>query len=83
MPGDVAHEWYVIMTVLPDPGLRIKLHQKDLNPALSGARTLGLSLPGTALAQELFNASKGNGWDDLDHSALVRALETMADHEVA
>ena len=66
-----------------DPGFRIKLHQKDLNLALSGARALGLSLPGTAQAQELFNACKGNGWDDLDHSALVRALETMADHEVA
>jgi 2-hydroxy-3-oxopropionate reductase len=66
-----------------DPGFRIRLHQKDLNLALSGARSLGLSLPGTALAQELFNACKGNGWDGLDHSALVRALESMADHEVA
>jgi 2-hydroxy-3-oxopropionate reductase len=66
-----------------DPGFRIKLHQKDLNLALSGARALGLSLPGTALAQELLNACKGNGWDDLDHSVLVRALERMADHEVA
>jgi 2-hydroxy-3-oxopropionate reductase len=65
-----------------EPGFRIKLHQKDLNLALSGARALGLSLPGTATAQELFNACKGNGWDDLDHSALVRALETMANHEV-
>jgi 2-hydroxy-3-oxopropionate reductase len=66
-----------------DPGFRIKLHQKDLNLALSGARALGLSLPGTALAQELLNACKGNGWDDLDHSAMVRALEKLADHEVA
>jgi 2-hydroxy-3-oxopropionate reductase len=66
-----------------DPGFRIKLHQKDLNLALSGARSFGLSLPGTALAQELLNACKGKGLDELDHSALVRALETMADHEVA
>lgn len=66
-----------------DPGFRVKLHQKDLNLALSGARALGLSLPGTALAQELLNACKGNGWEDLDHSALVRALEKIADHEVA
>jgi 2-hydroxy-3-oxopropionate reductase len=66
-----------------DPGFRVKLHQKDLNLALSGARTLGLSLPGTALAQELLNACMGNSWDELDHSALVRVLETMADHEVA
>ena len=66
-----------------DPGFRIELHQKDLNLALSGARALGMSLPGTALAQELFNACAGNGFSGLDHSALVRALEVMADHTVA
>ena len=66
-----------------DPGFRIKLHQKDLSLALSGARTLGMSLPGTALAQELFNACVGNGFAELDHSGLVRVLELMADHTVA
>ena len=65
-----------------DPGFRIELHQKDLNLALSGARALGMSLPGTAAAQELFNACAGNGLSELDHSALVRALELMADHTV-
>ena len=39
-----------------DPGFRIELHQKDLNLALSSARAIGLSLPNTATAQELFNA---------------------------
>jgi 2-hydroxy-3-oxopropionate reductase len=66
-----------------DPGFRIELHQKDLNLALSGARALGMSLPGTSLAQELFNACAGNGLSGLDHSAMVRALELMADHRVA
>jgi 2-hydroxy-3-oxopropionate reductase len=66
-----------------DPGFRIELHQKDLNLALSGARALGMSLPGTALAQELFNACAGNGLSGLDHSGLIRALELMADHTVA
>jgi 2-hydroxy-3-oxopropionate reductase len=66
-----------------DPGFRIKLHQKDLNLALSGARALGISLPNTATAQELFNACAAHDWADLDHSALVRALEALADHEVA
>ena len=66
-----------------DPGFRIELHQKDLNLALEGARTLGMSLPSTALAQELFNACSGNGWASLDHSALVKALETLAGHEMA
>ena len=39
-----------------DPGFRIELHQKDLNLALQGARSLGVSLPNTATAQELFNS---------------------------
>ncbi len=66
-----------------EPGFRIALHQKDLNLALSGARALGLSLPNTATAQELFNACAAHDWSNLDHSALVKALEALADHEVA
>ena len=61
-----------------DPGFRIGLHQKDLNLALSGARALGVSLPNTATAQELFNACD----DALDHSAMVNALEGLAGHEL-
>jgi 2-hydroxy-3-oxopropionate reductase len=64
------------------PGFRIELHQKDLNLALSGARALGVSLPNTATTQELFNACAARGGAAWDHSALVRALETLADHEV-
>jgi 2-hydroxy-3-oxopropionate reductase len=66
-----------------EPGFRIALHQKDLNLALSGARELGLSLPNTATCQELFNACTAHGGAAWDHSAMVRALEIMADHEVA
>ena len=66
-----------------DPGFRIELHQKDLNLALSGARALGLSLPNTATAQELFNACASRGGGTWDHSAMVKALELLADHEVA
>jgi 2-hydroxy-3-oxopropionate reductase len=65
-----------------DPGFRIRLHQKDLNLALSGARTLGLSLPNTASAQQLFSACAANGGGDWDHSAMVKALEMLADHTV-
>ena len=66
-----------------DPGFRIELHQKDLNLALQGARTMGISLPNTATTQELFNAATplgGKGWD---HSGLVRVLEHLAGHKVA
>ena len=66
-----------------DPGFRIRLHQKDLNLALQGARELGVSLPQTANAAQLMQACSANGMADLDHSALVRALELMAGHSVA
>ena len=66
-----------------EPGFRIELHQKDLNLALSNARQMGISLPNTATAQELFNSCAAHGGSGWDHSALVRALEIMANHEVA
>ncbi|RDJ27370.1 2-hydroxy-3-oxopropionate reductase [Bosea caraganae] len=66
-----------------NPGFRIGLHQKDLNLALQSARAIGVSLPNTATAQELFNACVAHGGKDWDHSAMVRALEIMANHEVA
>ena len=44
-----------------DPGFRIELHQKDLNLALASARQLGVSLPNTAAAQELFIACAAHG----------------------
>ena len=65
-----------------DPGFRVELHQKDLNLALGGARALGVSLPNTATAQELFNACRAAGGATWDHSAMVRALEALAHHEV-
>lgn len=66
-----------------DPGFRIELHQKDLNLALQSARALKMSLPNTATAQELFNTCAANGGSGWDHSAMVRALEIMANHQVA
>lgn len=65
-----------------DPGFRIRLHQKDLNLALEGARSLDLALPGTANAQQLFQACAANGGSDWDHAGILRALEKLADHEV-
>jgi 2-hydroxy-3-oxopropionate reductase len=66
-----------------NPGFRIKLHQKDLNLALQGARAMGVALPQTASAAQLMQACAAHGLADMDHSALVRALELMAGHEVA
>ena len=61
-----------------DPGFRIRLHQKDLELALEAARELGVGLPNTASTQQLFNLCAAQGIEDLDHSALVQALERGA-----
>ena len=66
-----------------EPGFRIRLHQKDLGLALQGARKLGVALPQTAGAAQLMQVCAANGMQDLDHSALVRSLEIMANHQVA
>ena len=60
------------------PGFRLKLHQKDLTLALDSAKSLGVSLPNTATAQELMSACDR----DLDHSSLVQALEALAQHKI-
>jgi len=66
-----------------DPGFRIELHQKDLNLALEGARKLGIALPHTASAQQLFSSCVANGGREWDHSAMVKALELMGSHQIA
>jgi 2-hydroxy-3-oxopropionate reductase len=66
-----------------NPGFRIKLHQKDLNLALQGAKALGVALPNTAMAAQLMQTCAANGLAEMDHSALVQALELMAKHPVA
>jgi 2-hydroxy-3-oxopropionate reductase len=66
-----------------NPGFRIELHQKDLNLALQGAKAMGVSLPNTAMAQELMNACSANGLGGMDHSALCRAIEIMSNHQIA
>ncbi|QHE77409.1 2-hydroxy-3-oxopropionate reductase [Hydrogenophaga sp. PBL-H3] len=65
------------------PGFRIELHQKDLNLALQGAKELGLSLPHTASAAQLMQSCAAHGMAGLDHSALCRSLEHMANHAIA
>ena len=60
-----------------DPGFRIRLHQKDLNLALSSAKALNLSLPNTAIAQQLMSSCAAHGEGEQDHSALVKAIERL------
>src|SRR5690606_22626620 len=65
------------------PGFRIRLHQKALNLALQAGRDLGVALPNTASTQQLFAAVAAAGGAGLDHSGLVKALETVGAHTVA
>ncbi len=65
-----------------DPGFRVMLHQKDLSLALTAARAVGVALPNTATAQELFNVCAAHGGKNWDHSAMVKALELMAGFEI-
>jgi 2-hydroxy-3-oxopropionate reductase len=58
-----------------NPGFRIALHQKDIGLALQGARQLGVALPQTAGIAQLMQAVQAQGWNQLDHSALVRGIE--------
>jgi 2-hydroxy-3-oxopropionate reductase len=66
-----------------NPGFRIALHQKDLNLALQSAKALKMALPQTAGAAQLMQACAALGHDQADHSALVKALEALAQHPVA
>jgi 2-hydroxy-3-oxopropionate reductase len=66
-----------------NPGFRIALHQKDLGLALAGAKELGVALPQTASAAQLMQSCVALGHGQADHSALVKALENMAQHPVA
>lgn len=65
-----------------DPGFRIRLHQKDLNLALSSARALGVALPSTATAQQMFASCAAWGGEDADHSAMVQAIEGLANFSI-
>ncbi|MCC6611510.1 MAG: 2-hydroxy-3-oxopropionate reductase [Burkholderiales bacterium] len=65
-----------------DPGFRIELHLKDLALAIAGARALAMSLPLTAITQQLMNACAASGGAGWDHSGTVRALEKLANFEI-
>jgi 2-hydroxy-3-oxopropionate reductase len=65
-----------------NPGFRINLMIKDLSNALDTAHAIGAPLPLTASVMEMMQALKVGGLGDLDHGALVRYYEEMAQVEV-
>jgi 2-hydroxy-3-oxopropionate reductase len=64
------------------PGFQIALHHKDLGIALSEARQAGVSLPATALVDQMMTSVRRHGGERLDHSALLTHLERLSDHTI-
>ena len=54
------------------PSFPLRLMHKDLGLALDLANQLGVALPATAAAREIYNAVKGAAKEDLDYSAVMR-----------
>ena len=65
-----------------DPGFRSELHHKDLGIALAAGREYGVVLPATAVVGQLFEAMVARGRGGWDHSALLRVIEDLSQHEI-
>ena len=65
-----------------DPGFRVELHHKDLGIALAAGREYGVSLPVTAIVDQMLEALKAKGRGDRDHSAILTFIEDLAQHEI-
>jgi 2-hydroxy-3-oxopropionate reductase len=65
-----------------DPGFRSELHHKDLGIALAAGREYGVVLPVTAVVDQMLLAMRKKGWGGEDHSALLRIIEDLSQHEI-
>ncbi|MDQ3861951.1 MAG: 2-hydroxy-3-oxopropionate reductase [Actinomycetota bacterium] len=65
-----------------DPGFRIELHHKDLGIALAAGREYGVTLPVTAIVDQMLQDLKMRGRGDLDHSAILTLIEESSAHEI-
>jgi 2-hydroxy-3-oxopropionate reductase len=65
-----------------DPGFRIELHHKDLGIALAAGREYGVTLPVTAIVDQMLEALKAKGRGDRDHSAILTLIEEGAQHRI-
>ena len=65
------------------PGGKVEYHRKDLGIALAAGREYGAVLPVTALVDQMFGALVAKGRGGWDHSALLRIIEDLSQHEIA
>ena len=65
-----------------EPGFKVDLHHKDLTIALEAAAAGGVSLPLTALVQQMFQQLRAAGFGGEDDTALLRIAEAAAGHQI-
>ncbi len=61
-----------------EPGFYVEHFLKDMGIALKEAETMNLCLPGLALAKQLYEAVRAQGWGRKGTHALMLALEQMS-----
>lgn len=64
------------------PGFRIRLHEKDMKIALATGSEYGVPLMVSGVVAQMMTAIKGMELADLDHSALVKLIESLAKTEL-
>ncbi len=60
------------------PGGKVASQHKDLGIILETARKSGVVMPATAVCDQLYASLLARGLGDLDHSALVKAIEGLS-----
>ena len=58
-----------------EPGGKVEFHHKDLGIALEAGREYGVTLPVTALVDQMFGALEAKGRGAWDHSALITLID--------
>ena len=61
-----------------DPGFFVEHFIKDMGIALAESRKMGLSMPGLALAEQLYQSVQAKGWGKNGTHALMLALAEMS-----
>jgi len=64
------------------PGFKAHMQAKDMNIILETARQYGIPLPSAAVDAQLFNAMLEMGMGDLDNSAVIGVIETLANSKL-
>ena len=64
------------------PGFKASLQAKDLAIVMETAQQSLMSLPGTAVSAQLFNALCAMGEGNLDNSAVIRVIELLNNEEL-